>query len=40
MYNVHFNPDTFPMNSVFYTGTMTEEQMRREHPLELENHEE
>lgn len=39
MYNAHFNPDTFPMNNVFYTGTMTEEQMRREHPLELEKYE-
>ncbi|HEY3413029.1 MAG TPA: cytochrome b/b6 domain-containing protein [Armatimonadota bacterium] len=36
MYNAHFNPDVFPANNVFYTGTLTEEQMRREHPLELE----
>jgi cytochrome b subunit of formate dehydrogenase len=33
-YNTHFNPDMFPMNPVWWTGTMTEEEMAREHPLE------
>lgn len=33
-YNTHFNPDMFPMNPVWWTGTMTEEEMEREHPLE------
>ena len=33
-YNTHFNPDTFPMNATFFTGTMTESEMEREHPLE------
>lgn len=33
-YNTHFNPDHFPMNSVFYSGVMTESEMEREHPLE------
>lgn len=35
-YNVHFNPDMFPANKVFYEGTMTYEQMLHEHPAELE----
>jgi formate dehydrogenase subunit gamma len=35
-YNTHFNVDTFPMNPVFYSGTLTREEMEREHPLELE----
>ena len=35
-YNTHFNPDSFPMSGVFLTGTMTREEMEREHPLELE----
>lgn len=33
-YNTHFNPDTFPMNATFLTGTMSESEMEREHPLE------
>lgn len=36
MYNVHFNPDAFPMSPTWYTGTKTREEMEREHPLELE----
>ncbi|MBX7135411.1 MAG: cytochrome b/b6 domain-containing protein [Fimbriimonadaceae bacterium] len=35
-YNTHFNPNHFPMNPVFITGKLTEEEMEREHPLELE----
>ncbi len=35
-YNVHFNPDKFPGNKVWITGTMSKEEMESEHPLELE----
>ncbi len=35
-YNVHLNPENFPMNWTFWTGTLTEEEMRRHHPLEYE----
>lgn len=35
-YNVHFNPTRFPGSMVWYHGKLTEEQMRDEHPLELE----
>lgn len=35
-YNTHFNPDSFPLSKVFYTGVKTREEMEREHPLELE----
>lgn len=34
-YNVHFNPRVWPANKVWYKGTMTEEEMEHEHPLEL-----
>jgi len=33
-YNTHFNPDTFPMNRTWLTGTMTESEMARDHPME------
>lgn len=36
MYNTHFNPASFPMNPVWLTGTLTEEQMKHEHGLEYE----
>ncbi|MCW5935860.1 MAG: cytochrome b/b6 domain-containing protein [Fimbriimonadaceae bacterium] len=36
LYNTHFNPHHFPMNPVWLKGTLTEEEMRAEHPLELE----
>jgi formate dehydrogenase subunit gamma len=35
-YNVHLNPEHFPMNRTFWTGTISEEEMRRHHPLEYE----
>ena len=35
-YFVIFNPDTYPINLAFWTGTLTEEEMQEEHPLELE----
>jgi formate dehydrogenase subunit gamma len=35
-YNVHLNPEHFPMNWTFWTGTISEEEMRQHHPLEYE----
>jgi cytochrome b subunit of formate dehydrogenase len=35
-YYVIFNPDVYPMNLAWLTGTISEEEMREEHPLELE----
>jgi cytochrome b subunit of formate dehydrogenase len=35
-YYVIFNPDVYPMNLAWITGTLSEEEMREEHPLELE----
>ena len=34
-YYVLFNPDSYPMNLVWLKGTMTENEMMEEHPLEL-----
>jgi formate dehydrogenase subunit gamma len=34
-YQAHWNPRDFPMNEIFVTGTMSEEDMREQHPLEL-----
>jgi cytochrome b subunit of formate dehydrogenase len=36
IYYVIFNPDAYPMNIAWLTGTLTEEEMEEEHPLELE----
>ncbi|MFH1278306.1 MAG: cytochrome b/b6 domain-containing protein [Candidatus Eisenbacteria bacterium] len=36
MYWAHFNPEKFPMNRTFLSGTMTVEEMIHEHPAELE----
>ncbi|MEK9136736.1 MAG: cytochrome b/b6 domain-containing protein, partial [Bacteroidota bacterium] len=36
LYFVMFSPDTYPLNVAFWKGTLTEEEMREEHPLELE----
>lgn len=33
-YNVHFNPDVFPMSWVWWHGRLTESQMKHHHPLE------
>ncbi|MFQ5864965.1 MAG: formate dehydrogenase subunit gamma, partial [bacterium] len=35
-YNVHFNPDKFPMNNVWLSGRITKREMLEEHPLEYE----
>ncbi|MGE3958177.1 MAG: formate dehydrogenase subunit gamma [Vicinamibacterales bacterium] len=35
-YNVHFNPDKFPMSWVWLTGRISEHDIRHEHPLEYE----
>lgn len=36
IYFVIFNPDVYPMNLAWLKGTITEEEMADEHPLELE----
>jgi cytochrome b subunit of formate dehydrogenase len=35
-YFVIFNPSVYPMNTAWWTGMLTEEEMAEEHPLELE----
>ena len=35
-YNVHLNPEHFPVNRTFLTGKISEDEMRRHHPLEYE----
>jgi hypothetical protein len=35
-YFVIFNPDSYPMNTAWLTGMLTEREMEEEHPLELE----
>jgi len=35
-YFVIFNPDAYPINLAFWKGTLTEEEMMEEHPLEVE----
>ncbi len=35
-FNVHFSPKFFPMNYLWYTGTLTRKEMEEDHPLELE----
>jgi len=36
IYNAHFSPDVFPFDTSIFTGRISEERMRHEHPLELE----
>ena len=36
IYFVIFNPEVYPMNLAWLKGTLTEEEMEEEHPLELE----
>jgi cytochrome b subunit of formate dehydrogenase len=35
-YNVHLNPENFPMTWTMFTGKISEVEMRRHHPLEYE----
>ena len=36
LYFVIFNPDEYPMNIAWLTGTLSEREMAEEHPRELE----
>jgi len=36
VYNAHFAPDIFPFNKTIFTGRISVEHMRKEHPLEYE----
>ena len=36
IYHVVFNPNVYPMNMAWLTGSLTEEEMAAEHPLELD----
>lgn len=35
MYGAHFNPDVFPFDSSIFTGKISRERMKKEHPQEL-----
>jgi formate dehydrogenase subunit gamma len=36
IYNAHLNPDVFPFDTAIFSGRITRERMRHEHPLEYE----
>lgn len=36
IYNAHFNPDVFPFDTTIFTGKISLERMKHEHPLEYE----
>ncbi len=36
IYNAHLNPDVFPFDKTIFTGRISRERMRHEHPLEYE----
>ena len=36
MYDTHLNPDVFPFDPSIFTGKMSKERLRHEHPLEYE----
>jgi cytochrome b subunit of formate dehydrogenase len=36
IYNAHFNPDVFPFDTTIFTGQISTERLRHEHPLEYE----
>lgn len=36
IYNAHLNPDVFPFDTTIFTGKISVERMRHEHPRELE----
>ncbi|MEK7263135.1 MAG: cytochrome b/b6 domain-containing protein [Bacteroidota bacterium] len=35
-YNVHYNPDKFPMSWVWWHGKISEDEIQKEHPLEYQ----
>ena len=37
-YHAHLAADSFPMDTSIFTGKISAERMRREHPLEYEQH--
>lgn len=37
LYNVHLNPESFPMSKVWLTGKMSADDLRSRHPVEYEN---
>jgi len=37
MYNVHLNPEVFPMSKVWITGKISKEDLKSHHPLEYED---
>ena len=36
IYNAHFNPDVFPFDTTIFTGRISLERLRHEHPIEYE----
>ncbi len=36
MYSAHLSPDVFPFDMTIFSGKISEERMRHEHPLELD----
>ena len=36
IYNAHLNPDVFPFDTTIFTGRISSERMRHEHPLEYD----
>ena len=36
MYNAHLNPDVFPFDTTIFTGKISAERLRHEHPVEFD----